>query len=146
MLKEIRRSKATIAAGDAFVARVRAYILDLGAYAYIESLGVYAIQTRAGRLEISPRADFIPTRFCDVVRARALLGVRFLREGRLNPYSGKWNFGQGELFGVKALERPPIESKIFAAFRAELEPIVVPGPVDAPSWGPWDQIELDNPY
>jgi hypothetical protein len=82
------------------------------------------IDTLAGPLRVWPRGDYIPARFDDVARARAHFGIEFINQGRLNPYSGKWNFGQGYLFGVALKDRPPIEAALLAEFERELRAIV----------------------
>jgi len=129
-MKEPRRkSKALLELEAAFVERVAEYLRGLGAQQAETShtrIG-FAVQTIAGRLEISVYPEFIACRFVDVDRARATVVG-----GRLNPHSGKWNFGQGELFDTTVVTRPAVEARVFTEFSSALTAIVQPGPVDPP--------------
>lgn len=69
--------------------------------------------------------------------------MKHLREGRLNPYSGKWNFGQGMLFDLKPEERGPVEDRLVAELMGELTHILVEGPVDTLRCG---QRTASNPH
>lgn len=50
----------------------------------------YQLETTAGTLRVSVYGSYVCTRFDDVARAKALLPT-----GRLNPFSGKWNWMGG---------------------------------------------------
>lgn len=91
----------------------------------------FAVQTTAGRLEISPYPEFIACRFDDVERARRVVHV-----GRLNPHTGKWNFGQGELYGLTLAERPAVETRVLGEFARALGSIISDDPLDPPSGRP----------
>jgi hypothetical protein len=60
------------------------------------------VTTRAGTLSVVPYAGWIACRFDDVKAAVALLGYDPV-SGRLNPYSGKWNFHFGRCTAEEAL-------------------------------------------
>ena len=47
----------------------------------------YMVNTRAGALRVHVYDDWIACRFEDVAKAREVV-----RSGKLNPYSGKWNW------------------------------------------------------
>lgn len=116
---------------EAFVTAVCDAVLALGGVEIDGPPRSFAVQTTAGRLEISPYPEFIACRFDDVERARRTVHV-----GRLNPHSGKWNFGHGELYGLTLAERPIVEACVLAEFSAALGSIVSSDPLDPPSGRP----------
>jgi len=52
----------------------------------------YEIHTLGGRLRILLMDDWLACRFDDVEKAAKLFGITTIQQGRLNPYSGKWNW------------------------------------------------------
>ena len=75
-------------AGEAFVLMVTTWLKSNGATD--GSFYELVLETAAGLLHISPRPTHINCRFADVERAKKLLGDHY--GGRLNIYSGKWNW------------------------------------------------------
>jgi hypothetical protein len=78
------------------------------------------ILTKAGLLQVSVHdsvySPWIACRFQDVAAAREHFGVTALCSWhRLNPYSGKWNFHDGET-----------PQATFQAFERELLPLLLP--------------------
>lgn len=117
-----RRTTARRAFDVAFVTAMTAMLHRLGARP--NPLGWYAVRmhTMAGELELSVHDGWLAARFVDLDRAKALLNPRGqLGDGRLNPFSGKWNFHFGpedrvedavalveaELCAVTAVVLPP---------------------------------------
>jgi hypothetical protein len=82
-----------------------------------EVLGL-VLPTAVGELYVRPVDDWIACRWADVDRACEHFNVHFIGIHRLNPYSGKWNFGCGG--------RLPPED-VFEAWRLEVEPLLVKG-------------------
>jgi hypothetical protein len=107
----------------AFIARVRALLISLGATPLLSDQ--VAIETRAGTLEVSPYGDWVAMRFHDVGAARFMLGVgeHDLR-GRLNPYSGKFNWQGTGLGQATPAERSEIEDQILASIEREIRPLL----------------------
>lgn len=97
-----RRSGARSAFDVAFCEAMTEMLHRLGARP--NSSGWYALllDTIAGELEINVYDGWLATRFADVDRANALLNPRgHLGDGRLNPFSGKYNFHFGPEDGVE---------------------------------------------
>lgn len=61
---------------------------DLGAVATPGEWHAWRLDTRAGRLDVTPHPTWVACRFVDVAAAKAILGT----DPRLNPHSGKWNW------------------------------------------------------
>ncbi len=93
-----RFTKAGIKSSERFMSLIKVELQRLGAVdTGHPCMYPWSIETRAGSLLIHPYADeidfWIACRFEDVSRAREVLGVKpYQVSGRLNPYSGKWNF------------------------------------------------------
>lgn len=122
-----RKSSRLLQQEEAFMEAVRGLVKSLGGQPLEEEPNRYAIQTCVGRLEICPYPEFIACRFDDVERASRVL------DSRMNPHSGKWNFGQGMLWDKTAETRPEAEAQILDDFQRELSSLAVGGPVDPPS-------------
>lgn len=73
------------------------------------------LPTVIGILHVAPIRDWIACRWEDVERAREYFGVTRLSEHRLNPYSGKWNFGCGARL---------LPEQVFEEWRQEVEPLL----------------------
>lgn len=72
--------------------KARALLARCGATLVEPNLGTspeYQLETRAGRLRVTPYGDWCALRFAEVDRARA--DARIDGTGDLNPHSGKWN-------------------------------------------------------
>lgn len=92
------KSRASKKRNEAFAKALRTELVKMGAVPGLEpwcaSLDTLQIETKAGTLfaktypHDSQPGAWVAARFADVERAKALLGG----DGRLNPYSGKWNF------------------------------------------------------
>jgi hypothetical protein len=76
-----------------------------------------ALQTICGTLHITPYGNWIACRFHDVQAAVARFGYH-PSYGRLNPWSGKWNFHFAAIAAEDAL----------AEFEAEVLPLLLPVP------------------
>ncbi len=89
---------------------------------------VFQIETIIGRLDVTPIDDFIACRFDDVEKAKKHFGITTIQQGRLNPFSGKWNWHWFE--GVTYQSRPTKENvtkgidKILADLVKEIEALL----------------------
>lgn len=104
-----------------FVKKVDKYLKEKGAELSTEwfshSTNGYKLNTKAGILHIGleyPTNEHycfsVFGRFKDVEKAKKILGVRDRDlDGRLNPFSGKWNFHYAD------------EEQLFALFKMELD-------------------------
>lgn len=91
-----RLCKRVRLARENFQQSVIEYLVSKGATH--DSFYRFQIETKAGRLYITPYENWIAACFADVERAKQLLGSSL--HGRLNPSTGKWNFH----FADEALE------------------------------------------
>lgn len=87
-MNNTRITKKSQQSYDRFNKAVTGYLISKGATP--GEFYALRIETTLGLLHVSPHDDWIATRFDDVDRAKSVLGSG--RDGRLNPYSGKWNF------------------------------------------------------
>jgi len=76
-----------------FVPQVEEWLLSIGAKRTPDALNLFSLDTKAGRLGITPRENIVAggpgcvfCRFDDPDAAQEILGIR-----ACNPYSGKWN-------------------------------------------------------
>jgi len=74
------------------------------------------LPTTIGDLYVRPVDDWIACRWADVAKACEHFDVHYAGVHRLNPYSGKWNFGCGG--------RLPPED-VFEAWRLEVTPLLL---------------------
>ena len=79
--------------------------------------GRMALQTICGTLHVTPYGNWIACRFYDTDAAVAHFGYQPVH-GRLNPWSGKWNFHFNAIPAADAL----------AEFEAEVLPLLLPMP------------------
>lgn len=115
-------TKAGQAANAAFTARVTALLVSMGAEVAAGPRGSLVLQTRAGVLTATPYGDWVAMRFHDVEAARRVLGTDF--SGRLNPYSGKFNWQGTNLMFTPVGERKPIEDEVLASIEREIRPLL----------------------
>ena len=54
--------------------------------------GGFTVQTKLGPMNLIPFDDWVACRFDDVEKAKAHFGISNIGQGRLNPFSGKWNW------------------------------------------------------
>jgi hypothetical protein len=111
---------------QAFNQRVEQLLVELGGTPKEGAFRpTYVLGTIYGPLEVTPADDFIAARFEEVDKAAKGFGVTGIFQHRLNPYSGKFNFGQGMLFGLRDQDRPEAEDYVQGEFRREVAPLLI---------------------
>jgi hypothetical protein len=91
----------------------------------------FRIESVAGPLHVMPMDDWLACRFEDVAAASKHFVIHTIQQGRLNPFSGKWNWHWFDHMPEYCQEPTRVNMEagvdnMLEAFAAEVEKLLIP--------------------